>query len=482
MDPRLPQVRALAVAGRLIAGGVDVREGETDSVGHERIDLDGRCVLPGFTDAHVHFLDWSLERSWLDLHGCRSRAEALAAVAAAAPGQGWLRGKGWLGAGWPDAQPTASALDEVTGDRPAALWAHDHHTLWLNSAALRAQGVEHPTGVLQEWEAWRFPLPPASPLERSQALRDGMAEANARGVIGVHDFQAKGGRELWQRYDADRRLTLRVAISIPLPALAAAAALELRGGFGSELLKIGPVKAFMDGTLGSRTAWMLDGSGEQLLSEDELAAAATEAAGCGLAMAVHAIGDGANRAALNALQRTRELWEQALLRPRIEHAQCLDDLDLPRFAELGVIASVQPVHATSDRDLADAIWGERAVKGYRTRDLLDSGAHVVFGADPPIEPLDPLSAIQAAVHRTLDDREPWQPQQRIPVADAIACHTAAAAYAVGEERWRGCLLPGMAADLVVLDTDIVAQPERIGQAQVIATMLAGRWVHGRPPW
>jgi predicted amidohydrolase YtcJ len=482
MDPRLPQVRALAVAGQLIAGGVDVREGETDTVGHERIDLDGRCVLPGFTDAHVHFLDWALERSWLDLHACRSRAEALAAVAAAAPGEGWLRGKGWLEATWSDAPPSASALDEVTGDRPAALWAHDHHTLWLNSAALRAQGVDHASGVLHEWEAWDFPLPPASPLERSRALRDGMAEANARGVIGVHDFQAQGGRELWQRYDADRRLTLRVAISIPLPALAAAATLELRGGFGSELVKVGPVKAFMDGTLGSRTAWMLDGSGQQLLSEDELAEAAAQAAGCGLAMAVHAVGDGANRAALNALQRTRERWEQALLRPRIEHVQCLDDGDLPRFAELGVIASVQPVHATSDRDLADAIWGERAAKGYRTRDLLDSGAHVVFGADPPIEPLDPLSAIQAAVHRTLDDREQWRPEQRIPVADAIACHTAAAAYAVGEERWRGCLLPGMAADLVVLDTDIVAQPQRIGQARVVATMLAGRWVHGRPPW
>jgi len=482
MDPRLPQVRALAVAGALIAGGVDVREGDSDTVGHERIDLDGRCVLPGFTDAHVHFLDWALERTWLDLHGCRSLAEACAAVAAAADGDGWLRGKGWLEATWPDGPPHRAALDEVTGERPAALWAHDHHTLWVNGAALRAAGAEHPTGVLQEWDAWRFPLPAATSLERSQALREGMAVANARGVIGVHDFQAQGGRGLWQRYDADRRLTLRVAMSIPLPAVDAAKALELRTGFGSDLLRMGPVKAFMDGTLGSRTAWMLDGSGERLLSEDDLADGIAEATACGLAVAVHAIGDGANRAALNAFHRTRELWQQALLRPRIEHAQCLDDADLPRFAELGVIASVQPVHATSDRDLADEIWGERAAKGYRTRDLLDSGAHVVFGADPPIEELDPMAAIQAAVHRTLDDREPWHPAQRIPVADAISCHTAAAAYAVGEERRRGCLLPGLEADVVVLDTDIVAHPERIAGARVVATMLAGRWVHGRPPW
>jgi predicted amidohydrolase YtcJ len=202
----------------------------------------------------------------------------------------------------------------------------------------------------------------------------------------------------------------------------------------------------------------------------------------GLSVAAHAIGDGANRAALNAFERTADAWEQALLRPRIEHVQCLDDADLPRFAALGVIASMQPVHATSDRDLADAIWGERAAKAHRTRELLDSGAHVVFGADPPIEPLDPLSGLRAAVHRTLDEREPWHPEQRIPIADAISCFTAAAAYAVGEERRRGCLLPGLQADLVVLDTDIVTHPERVADAQVVATMLAGRWVHGRPPW
>src|SRR3954453_15676029 len=343
MDPRRPQVGALAVAGDRIAGGVDVREGELDTVGHERLDLDGRCVLPGFTDSHAHFLEWSLERSHLDLTGCTSLAETLAAAGGAEPDGPWLLGHGWVLAAWPDGPPTAAALDAVTGERPAALWAHDHHTLWVNSAALRAAGAEHPTGVLQEWDAWRFPVPPATPLECSQALREGMAVANSRGVIGVHDFQAQGGRGLWQRYDADRRLTLRVAMSIPLPAIEAAKALEVRTGFGSALLRIGPVKAFMDGTLGSRTAWMLDGSGEQLLSEDDLADGIAEATACGLGVAVHAIGDGANRAALNAFHRTRELWQQALLRPRIEHAQCLDDADLPRFAELGGIASVQPV-------------------------------------------------------------------------------------------------------------------------------------------
>ncbi len=481
MDPRLPQVRALAVAGETIAGGVDVREGDLDTVGHERIDLDGRCVVPGFTDGHVHFLDWSLERTQLDLTGAPSLAEALRAVAARG-GDGWLRGFGWRQARWPDGSPTAAALDGVTGDRPAALWAHDHHTLWLNSAALSTAGLDHATGVLQEWEAWRFPLPDPTPLEASIAVREAMREANRNGVIGVQDMQARGGRGLWQRLDADRRLTLRVHMSIPLDDLPAVRSLELRSGFGSDLVRIGPVKAFMDGTLGSGTAWMLDGSGMALLTEDELAQGVEQASAAGLSVAVHAIGDGANRAALNALERTRHHWEERLLRPRIEHVQCIDPADVGRLGALGVVASVQPVHATSDRDLADRLWGPRAACAYRFRDMLDAGTHLVFGSDAPIERLDPLAGIQAAVHRTSDEREPWYPDQRVTVPDAVMGFTTAAAYAVGEERWRGSLLPGHAADLVVLDTDPVAHPQRIAETRVVATMLRGRWVHGAPPW
>jgi predicted amidohydrolase YtcJ len=482
MDPRLPQVRALSVAGELIAGGVDVREGESDRVGHERVDLDGRCVLPGFCDSHVHFLGWALARRALDLTGCGSLAETLSRVAAAGAGEGWLHGRGWRDAAWPDGPPSAEVLDGVTGERPAALWAHDGHTLWVNSAASRAVGVGVPGGILHEREAWAFPLPAPPPSEASRAVRAAMADANARGVVAVHDLQEAGGRGIWQRLDADRRLTLRVAMGMPVAELGSARTLELRTGFGSDLLRLGPVKAFMDGTLGSRTAWMLDGSGDVLTTAAELQEIAREAAAGGLGIAVHAIGDGANRAALDAFERSRDAWEDALIRPRIEHAQCVDDQDLPRFAALGVIASMQPSHAPSDRDNADRLWGRRAACAYRTRDLLESGAHLVFGSDAPVEPLDPLAGIHAAVHRTADHREPWHPDQRIPVADAILGFTAGGAYATGEERRRGLLLPGYAADLVVLDTDIVTHPDRISSARVEATMLAGRWVHNRPPW
>jgi predicted amidohydrolase YtcJ len=482
MDPRLPQVAALAVAGERLVGGVDVREGDRDAVGHERVDLDGRCVLPGFTDSHAHFLSWALERTQLDLTGCASRGEALRAVAVHPPAGDWIRGHGWLADGWPDGPPSAAVLDEVTGERPAALWAHDHHTLWLNSAAMRATGASSATGVFGEWDAWRVELPHPPRAEAARALREAMQAAAAEGVVCVHDFERTRGRDLWQRFDADRRLRLRVAMSLPLEALDAATALELRGGFGSPMLRLGPCKAFLDGTLGSGTAWMLDGSGEQLLGKEELAEATVTAARLGIAMAVHAIGDRATRTALDVFERTRDTWEEAALRPRIEHAQCIDDADLPRFAHLGVIASMQPAMLHADRDVADRRWGERARCAYRVRDLLETGAHVIFGDDAPIEPLRPLRGIAAAVHRTLDERPGWHAEQAVAAADAVMCTTAAAAYALGEERRRGCLLPGYAADLVVLDTDIIRRPASIQSARVVATMVAGRWTHGAPPW
>ncbi len=318
-------------------------------------------MLPGFCDSHLHFRSWALARSQLDLTRCACLAETLRAVGAVEPGGAdWMRGRGWRSARWPDGEPTAAALDAVTGERPTALSAHDGHTLWVNSAALGAAGRSHPTGVLHEREAWAFPLPEPSPAAAGRALREAIQDANARGVVAVHDLEFIGGRGLWQRLDADRRLTLRVHMGIPVEAIGSARAIELRSGFGSPYLRVGPVKVFMDGTMGSQTAWMLDGTGDVLTTQAELEQIVLEAAAGGLDVAVHAIGDAANRAALNAFQATRETWSEALMRPRIEHVQSLADQDLPRFAELGVIASVQPTHATSDRDVADPLLGERS--------------------------------------------------------------------------------------------------------------------------
>ena len=234
----------------------------------------------------------------------------------------------------------------------------------------------------------------------------------------------------------------------------------------------------MDGTLGSQTALMLDGSGVRITSGEELAGIVLAGAEAGFPVAVHAIGDGANREALDAFERTRPVWEPLGLRHRVEHAQLLAPEDLPRFAELGVACSVQFSHAPSDRDLADRFWAGKTDGAYAYRSLLDSGAVVANGSDAPIEELDPLAGVRAGVRRTIDDRGPWHPEQALTVQQAFEATILAPAWLSGDERRRGKLIPGHASDLVVLDRD----PWEDLDAEVVATMVAGRWVHNPPPW
>jgi predicted amidohydrolase YtcJ len=497
-DPRLPLARAIAVAGDRIGGGVDVREGDRSRVSNERIDLAGRCVVPGFTDAHVHFLEWALSRARLDLSSTHSHAEVLAAVASSAPrADGWLIGAGWRSARWPagDPEPHRSALDNVVGDRPALFWAHDHHTAWLSSAALSrlpiggAPVVERdaagePTGVLRETAAWNAAaaIPSLREHELDEAVALGLRAAHARGVTGIHDFQREHGLATWQRLHADRRLSLRVWASLPADRLDEIVELGLRSGLGDEWLRIGPVKAFADGTLGSRTAWMLEpfadaGRGEVLLDDEQLRELSGRCADAGLELAVHAIGDAANRAVLDAFATTRERWQPRGLRPRIEHAQLLHPDDLARFAELGVTASMQPSHATSDRAVAEAAWGARCAGAYALGSLAASGAPLCFGSDAPIEPLDPLAGVQAAATRD------WPPVEALAVEHALDGFWSGAAHARKAERRLGRLLPGYAADLAVLERDpVTCPPDEIAAIGVAATMIGGRWVHGRPPW
>ena len=384
-DPRLPVVRALAIADGLVAGGVDVREGGASRVSGERVDLAGRCVVPGFTDAHLHFLEWALALRRLDLAGTRSRAAVLERVAAAAKaGEGWLLGAGWRDAHWPggDASPDRASLDAVSAGRPAALVAHDHHTIWFNSAGLSALGVPdmpvverdgagEPTGILREdaaWDLWgRIPSPPEHELD--EAVRSAMRVAHARGVVGVHDFQRDLGLGCWQRLHADGRLSLRVWASLPAARLDWALALGLRSGFGDSWLQIGPVKAFADGTLGSRTAAMIEpfsdgGTGLALLEPGELRDLVRRASEGGLDVAVHAIGDAANRRVLDAFEAERDVWQPRGLRPRIEHCQLVDPDDAARFGALGVTASMQPSHWPSDAEVARAAWGDRVSSAY----------------------------------------------------------------------------------------------------------------------
>jgi len=499
MDARVPIQRALAIAGDRVAGGIGTHE--TALASPDVVDLGGRCVLPGFTDSHVHFPTWALARRQIRLDGAMSLEEALERVTSGPRTGAWIRGHGWRDGDWqPPVSPTKEALDRVTGHTPAALLAHDYHSLWLNSAGLAvangdlevAGGVVErdeqgePTGVLREEACWRFKDRYLSTPddEYVDAMRDALRVAAARGVTCVHDKDGwLGAVRLWQRLHEQRALTLRVWQSIPHEHLDRVAAVGIRPGLGDGYLRVGYLKAFMDGTLGSQTARMLDGWGVEITSGDELAEIARRGAEAGWPVAVHAIGNRANREALDAFERTKEHWQPLGLRQRIEHAQCLALDDLPRFAELGVAASVQFSHAPSDRDLAERFWPDELEGTYAFRSLIESGALVANGSDAPIEDLDPWAGICAGVLRTRDERPPWRPEQAVTLEQALAATITAPAWLSGDERTRGRLLPGYLADLVVLDRDPhYCPPEELYGVEVVATMVGGRWVHNPPPW
>jgi predicted amidohydrolase YtcJ len=502
MEPSLPLARSLAIAGDRVVGGVGAHEAALP--GPERVDLGGRCVVPGFTDSHVHFPTWALAQGEVRLEGTRSLEEAVARVREAvdaAPSGRWLRGRGWRSGDWsPSIEPTKAELDAITPDRPVALMARDSHSVWLNSAALaRANDDLHvpggvvevdergePTGVLREESCWHFRdrYIETSDDEYLEAMRAGVKLAASRGVTAVHDKDGwLGALRFWQQLDDERALCLRVWQSLPAEKADELAEVDVRSGLGGPLLRLGYLKAFMDGTLGSQTARMLDGSGVEITSREELEAFIRRAARAGFPIAVHAIGDLANREALDAFEATRDAWQPLGLRQRIEHAQLLAPEDVPRFAELGVAASVQFSHAPSDRDLADRFWGGTASKPYAFRSLLDAGAVLANGSDAPIEELDPLDGIRAGVLRTLDERGAWRPEEALTAEQALHAATVAPAWLARDERRRGKLAPGYLADLVVLDRDPLAcAPEELVELRVVATMLGGTWTHNPPPW
>ena len=497
LDASLPTARALAVAGAHVAGGVGTHE--TALPTPDVVDLGGRCVLPGFTDSHVHFPTWSLSQRDVKLEGVSGLAEALERVRDHPRHGSWIRGYGWRSAEWGE-QPTATALDAVTGDTPAMLFSKDYHSAWLNSAALARAGgqldveggvVERdesgaPTGILREESAWQLRARIAMPSEDEfvDATRAGLRVAASRGVVAIHDKDGwLGAPGIFQRVHERDGLTLRVWQSVPYERLPELEALGVHSRIGDEYMRIGYLKAFMDGTLGSQTAWMLDGTGVMITSGEHLAEVIRDGARLGWPVGVHAIGDRANREALDAFESTREAWEPLGLRHRIEHAQCLAAEDLGRFAQIGIACSVQFSHAPSDRDLAERFWPERVDGAYAFRSLWDSGALVANGSDAPVEELDPLAGIRAGVLRTIDDRDAWHPEQCLSVAEALVATCVSPAWLSGDERRRGKLLPGYLADLVVLSRDpLDCPPDELDTIEVVATMVGGRWVHNAPPW
>lgn len=472
------------------------------------VDLRRRAVVPGFVDAHIHFGHWALARQQVDLDRAATLDAGLSLLRAAADEltpKAWVQGRGWDRNRW-GRLPTRADLDAAVGGRAAALSSHDGHSLWLSSAALVASGItrdtpepsggviQHdkhgePTGVLFEnaQDLVRMHIPEPSDLELQTALRHGLERGAAVGLTGIHNLEDARTRRAFAALEASGELSLRVYHGISHAELAEARERGLATGAGSDWLRIGPVKLFADGALGSRTAWLLapyvgaDGyRGVATLSAEEIEAAMCQAADAGLDIAVHAIGDAAVRGVLDAFERTRAQYSPLRLRMvRIEHAQLLDPDDVPRFARLGVVASMQPIHAVADWRVADEQWGDRARHAYAWRSLQDDGARLAFGTDAPVESIEPLHSLYAAVaRREPGSREPeggWYVEQAVSLEEAIRAYSMGSAAAERGLGRRGMLSPGMDADLVVLRPDPIGQPsEALLETSVELTMVGGR--------
>ena len=526
MDASLPTAEAVGLAGnRILALGSANELRGLRGPATEIIDLAGRIVLPAFADSHIHFLNMARARRHLDLSTARSAEEIASAVAgraAATPPGHWVFGNGWDRNVWLDTSlPTRRLLDAASPDHPVALHSKDLHSTWVNSLALAQAGFTsatpdpaggvivresltgEPTGILLEraCKVMADVYPPPTPEECAGEIKSAMPEAWQSGITSIHQMGDRpDGRAFraFQLLHQRGELSLRVLYYLPRENLEAAVQLGLRSGFGDQRLRIGGVKLFADGSLGSHTAWMLEpfsdeplNRGVPWLDPQELREIVGYASRSGLAVAVHALGDRANREVIDAVAAARRHEEERpesagpLLRHRIEHAQLLHPDDIPRLARHGLIASMQPIHCTSDMIMADKLWGEpRCAGAYAWRSMLDASVPLAFGSDGPVEPLDVLQGIHAAVSRCRADGSPgpggWHSEQRLSVVEAVHGYTLGAAHAAGEETERGSITPGKLADLVVLSDDIFKlQPERILDTRVDMTFFDARVVYRR---
>ncbi|RLB18271.1 MAG: amidohydrolase [Deltaproteobacteria bacterium] len=525
-DPRKPLVEAVAIGGRhMLATGGNKEIQSLAGSGSQVIDLGGRLCLPGMMDSHFHYYTWALGRRQLMLVEVRSFAELLDRVSTAAgtakEGK-WIVGQGWNEADWPEARiPTREDLDKAAPTNPVALWRCDLHMAVVNSMALQLAHIHEgtpdppegviarddsgrPNGILREFASnlVRDVIPPPNDDEIYAAMQDGIHVFHSLGLTGLEDVRLMGGEEgvpafkTWQCLrDADA-LELRCWVSIPGERLEEAVSLGLRTGFGDDHLRIGHVKYFADGGMGARTAWMLEpyldaDCGMPLTPMAELARSLRRADEAGLAVAIHSIGDRANRELITVFEGLREKrGTDGAVVPcgpnvsnRIEHVQMIRPEDLARLAKLDIVVCVQPHNLVLDIGMIDESVGTRGKWTYPYRDLLDSGINVVLSSDAPVCDPSPLVGIHAAVTRQRRDGTPkggWYPLQRISIEDAVRGYTILPAMSYGVGDRLGSITPGKYADMVILDRDIYTiEPMEIIETKVDMTIFDGRIVFER---
>lgn len=524
-NPAQPQAQAVAISGdTILTVGSDAELNRLAGPHTKVINLHGRRVTPGFNDSHVHFVIGGDALASVQLRDAASPAEFRARVAAFAktqPKGAWLRNGLWDHQGWsPAVLPTHDLIDDVTPDNPVMLWRLDGHMALANALAMKLAGVDRntpdppggeivrdatgaPTGIFKDAAVAVImsKMPPLTESELDAALSAAMAEAARHGVTSVQNMAGSADdpdslmdfRE-FQKFEREGRLTVRIYASRGLHHWSSLADAGVQAQFGSDTLRIGDLKDFADGSIGSHTAWMekpFEGSSYRglqtadLQHRDQMLAMMQGADRAGLQLAIHAIGDQANRDILDLFEQVAQADGPADRRFRIEHAQHVDPADFARFAKLGVVASMQPYHAIDDGRWVESVIGhERSRSSYAWRSMLDAGVVLAFGSDWPVAPLDPVMGVYAAVtRRTLDGKNPggWIPEQRITVAEAVTAYTVGSAYAEHQEAKKGSIAKGKLADLVVLSDDIFAiPPEKIADTRVDMTIFDGRIIYERP--
>ena len=528
VNPTQPWAEAVAVAdGHILAVGENAEILALAGIDTHLVNLGGRLTLPGLCDAHIHFYNWSITRQEVELAATRSKAEMMARIAeraATTPPGGWIVGNGWNESRWGETRfPDRHDLDVVTGpDRPAIFWRSDMHGAVANSAALALAGVTgstpnpaggvidmdsagQPTGFLRELAIGlvAFHIPAISSAALDAALAGGMAELHRLGITALHDQRMKDHDDgplalaAYQRLRREGRLKLRINRNIAAHDLPHLAGLGLATGLGDDTLRLGHVKVFTDGSMGTRTAWMLasfekespddpDNLGVSVTPPAQMAAEFRRPTELGFPISVHAIGDQANRVVLDIFEELAATGMTPATPHRMEHVQIIDPTDLPRLAQLGITASVQPIHATDDMDTADLLLGARTAHMYNFRSLLASGALLALGSDAPVADPNPFLGFHAALVRQRPERAErpaWHGAERIGLKETILGYTKNAAQAGGWADTIGSLEAGKRADMIVLDRDLFEltrqgfQGREVADTQVAMTIFDGEIVY-----
>ncbi len=514
-NPEKPIAERLLIKDRKIIATGNADEIPLDSYPKSKIsDLQGMTVLPAFTDSHIHLLEYglSLRRVLCETPTRQACLDRVRERVEMTPERKWVLGHGWNHNIWPDGLPDKELLDRFSADHPIYLTHKSLHSSWANSAALKAAGISknsadpqggsigrhengEPNGLVYEG-AMRLvenAIPKPDKSERRAALHSAQTELLRFGISCVHDFDGWDCYETLVEMVKEGLLKLRVVKNIPYPNLEQVIESGIKSGQGSELLSFGWLKLFADGALGPQTASVLtnylgsDNKGMLLLDSEMIIEIGQKAMSAGISLAVHAIGDRANREVLNGYAQLKQGGYSHIpsLMPRIEHVQLISPEDIPRLSQMGITASMQPIHAVSDRDMADRYWGEACENAYVWNSVLRSGANLIFGSDAPVESPNPFWGIFSAVSRSSIGieaaRTVWTPKQRIKLNETLAAYITQPQLAAKPGLPAGRLQKGYCADLVVLPRDIFNVPEKeIASILPVATMVNGEWVYPSP--